>query len=416
MARTIRGGKLETRTRRLALPPSGEPYWVATAREGLSLGYRRLNNKGGTWVARLYAGQRGIYSRKTFAVADDFAEADGGEVLSYRQAMLKVSGEAPPVTRSSAYSVTQAVTDYLEWSKRERKAYADAHSRLTQYVAKYFGTRPLGSLTAADLDKWQQWAFTHDPRHDRTRASGGNAEQLRKRKSTVNKLIGLTLACFNRAWQLGHVERKDAWARVRRYKGAESARISRLSAAEARRLINASPADFRTLVQVALLTGARYGELRAFKARDFNSDAKTLLVAVSKSGKPRQIPLTDEAVALLEGLTAGRAPDDPILVRADGKGWLPDDQFKRMRAACTAAKIKPPINFHALRHSTASLLVEAGVPLAFVAELLGHSDSRMVSRHYQHLAPSVVHDALRAAMPSFGAPPDTSVRQLRVRS
>lgn len=414
MARTIRGGRLETRTRRLALPPKGEPYWTATARERLSLGYRRLSGKPGTWVARLYSGKRGIYTRQVFALADDYAEADGGEVMTYGQAMLKVSGESPPLTRSGGYTVAQAVADYLDWSQRERKAYADAHSRLTQYVSKYFGTRPLGSLTAADLDKWQQWAFTYDPRHERTRASG-NAEQLRKRKSTVNKLIGLTLACFNRAWQLGHVERKDAWARVRRYKGADSARIARLSAAEARRLINASPPDFRTLVQVALLSGARYGELRAFKTRDFDGDSKTLLVAVSKSGKPRQIPLTDEAVALLESLTAGKAPDAPILVRADGKGWLADDQFKRMRAACAAAKIKPAINFHALRHTTASLLVERGLPLAFVAEMLGHSDSRMVSRHYQHLAPSVVHDAIRASMPTFGVKADTKVQKLRPR-
>jgi integrase len=414
MARTIRGGKLETRTRRLALAAQGEPYWTGTARAGLSLGYRRLSNKPGTWVARLYSGQRGVYTRKVFALADDYSEADGGEVMTYRQAMLKVSGESPPVTRSGSYTVAQAVTDYLEWSKRERKAYADAKSRLTQYVAKYFGTRPLGSLTSADLDKWQQWAFAHDPRHGGTRASG-NPEQQRKRKSTINKVIGLMIACFNRAWQLGHVERKDAWARVRRYRGADCARISRLSADEARRLINACPPDFRALVQVALLTAARYGEMRAFKTRDFDSGSKTLLVAVGKSGKPRRIPLTDEAVALLESLTAGRAADDPILVRADGKLWKVNDQIRRIRPACTAAKIEPAINFHALRHTTASLLVEAGLPLAFVAEMLGHSDMRMTSRHYAHLAPSVVHDAIRASMPNFGVKADTKVQKLRPR-
>src|ERR1700721_3038828 len=109
MARLIRGGRLESRTRRLALEPRSNPYWVGTPRKGLSLGYRRLANKPGTWTARLYSGKRGIYTRKVFALADDYSEADGAEVMTYGQAMLKVSGEAPPVTRSGGYAVTQAV-------------------------------------------------------------------------------------------------------------------------------------------------------------------------------------------------------------------------------------------------------------------------------------------------------------------
>jgi len=73
-----------------------------------------------------------------------------------------------------------------------------------------------------------------------------------------------------------------------------------------------------------------------------------------------------------------------------------------MKAACDAAEIKPAIGFHALRHSYASLLVKRGVSLAIVAEALGHGDTRMVSKHYGHLAPSHVADSIRANLPSFG--------------
>jgi integrase len=101
-------------------------------------------------------------------------------------------------------------------------------------------------------------------------------------------------------------------------------------------------------------------------------------------------------------LSAGKAPDDLLLAKANGTAWAKSEQFRRIRAACTAAKIVPAINFHGLRHTTASLLVEAGTPLAFVAEVLGHADTRMVSKHYAHLAPSVVHEMIRANLPTFG--------------
>jgi len=43
-----------------------------------------------------------------------------------------------------------------------------------------------------------------------------------------------------------------------------------------------------------------------------------------------------------------------------------------------------------------------GAPLMVVAKNLGHADTRMVEKHYGHLAPSFVADAIRAAAPSFG--------------
>ena len=43
-----------------------------------------------------------------------------------------------------------------------------------------------------------------------------------------------------------------------------------------------------------------------------------------------------------------------------------------------------------------------GMPLMVVARNLGHVDTRMVEKHYGHLAPSYVVDAIRAAAPRFG--------------
>jgi integrase len=169
---------------------------------------------------------------------------------------------------------------------------------------------------------------------------------------------------------------------------------------ECKRLIAACPPDFRKIVQAALLTGARWSELRRLRAGD--SEGGTVLIAQAKANKPRHIYLSDEGKAAFDEWTAGLERDAPIFTPENGDDWNSHDQHRRMRAACEAAEIKPAVGFHTLRHSYASLLVKRGVSLPIVAEALGHSDTRMVSKHYGHLAPSHVADSIRANLPSFG--------------
>ena len=56
-----------------------------------------------------------------------------------------------------------------------------------------------------------------------------------------------------------------------------------------------------------------------------------------------------------------------------------------------------------------------GVPLMVVAKNLGHVDTRMVEKHYGHLAPSYIADAIRAGAPRFGIKPDKKVTALEWR-
>ena len=77
--------------------------------------------------------------------------------------------------------------------------------------------------------------------------------------------------------------------------------------------------------------------------------------------------------------------------------------------AVRGATINPPVSFHALRHTWASLAAMNGTPLFVVAKNLGHADARMVERHYGHLAPSYIADAIRAGAPKFGFKPGKAV-------
>jgi integrase len=86
----------------------------------------------------------------------------------------------------------------------------------------------------------------------------------------------------------------------------------------------------------------------------------------------------------------------------DDGAWRPSEQVREIQKANSGAKIDPPATFHALRHTWASLAVMNGVPLIVVARNLGHADTRMVEKHYGHLATNYVADAIRSGAPRFG--------------
>jgi integrase len=88
-------------------------------------------------------------------------------------------------------------------------------------------------------------------------------------------------------------------------------------------------------------------------------------------------------------------------------------QQRPMLLACQNARIKPAVGFHILRHTWASLAVMNGTPLIVVAKNLGHRSTKMVEKHYGHLAPSFIADAIRKGAPRFGFKPNKRMVTLR---
>jgi integrase len=149
------------------------------------------------------------------------------------------------------------------------------------------------------------------------------------------------------------------------------------------------------------MTGCRYGELTALAVEDFNPDAGTINIRTSKGGKPRHVVLADEGRRFFTRARLDRTPNSRLFTKANGRPWSASDQQRPLAAACDNARIAT-ITFHGLRHTYASRLAMKGVPLPVIAAQLGHSDTRMVEKHYGHLAPNYVADTVRAAFDSMG--------------
>jgi integrase len=425
MARTIRDANLETRAARGRLAPRGKPYY-RTIEEGLHLGYRKPRDRSlaGKWVARHYLGEQ-AYEVETIGAADDFSDADGIAILSYAQAQAAARGRMVSRTHAAAgktgpLTVADAIEDYLVFLETNRKSAADSRARAKAHIIPALGETEVESLTTEQLSRWHANLADTAPRIRTSRGEeqthrelGKNDEAKRQRRVSANKVLTILRAALNRAWRAGKTSSDAAWRRVEPFAGVNAARIRYLSVAEAQRLVNACDDDLRVLVQAALQTGARYAELARLTVADFNAESGTVAIRQSKTNQSRHVVLTDEGVALFRQLSAGHPGDTPLIRRSNGRVWGKSEQARPMRAACERAKIKPTISFHGLRHTWASLAVMGGVPLLVVAKNLGHADARMVERHYGHLAPSYIADAIRAGAPRFGFKPDRKIAELR---
>lgn len=431
MARRTPDARLESRESRSRLASRGKPHY-RLLEPGLHIGYRRLKGRkgrpavAGTWVARHYVGGQSYVVEK-IGTADDFSDADGTIILSFAQAQdearthmvrraQSANGIAGPLT------VQAAVEAYLESLEAHGKSAVDARHRAKAHIYPTLDDVEVASLTTAVLRQWLAKlakalprARTKPGKPQQHRAFDGSEEAIRRRKSSANRTWTILRAALNHAFLDNLVTSDAAWRKVKPFKGVDSARVRYLTVEQARRLVNASDSEFRPLVQAALQTGCRYSELARLEVADFNPDSGTLAIRQSKSGRTRHVVLTDEGVSFFRQLAAGRASSEIMLCKANGQTWRASHQLRPVAQACQRAKINPPVSFHALRHTWASHAVMNGVPLLVVAKNLGHADTRMVERHYGHLAPSYVADAIRAGAPKFRFKPNPKIATLGTR-
>jgi integrase len=429
MVGTVKHARLESRTARSRLKRGRQPHWQALVPK-VRLGWQCWKGeREGRWILRRFVGSKikdgkHLYSRYraiTLGRADDAMPADGERILSFEQAEAAARAMVDiPASRIHRLTVRQAFERYIEYKRALGQSIADSCSRGKVHILPVLGDLVVEELTAEVLRRWLSTMATM-PAQSRPKKGRPvykpepiTDEDVRRRRATANRVLTILKAALNHAFDEGNVGNRDAWGRkLKPFRDVEVARIRYLTIAEAQRLINACDPDFRPLLEAALQTGARYGELIRLEVADFNVDASTIAIRKSKTGKARHIVLTDEGAEFFHQICAGRAGHELMFRRQDGCNWKSSDQSRPMREAVARAAITPRISFHGLRHTWASLAVMNGVPLMVVAKNLGHANTSMVEKHYGHLAPSFIADAIRNGAPRFGIRADKKVRRLR---
>jgi len=152
------------------------------------------------------------------------------------------------------------------------------------------------------------------------------------------------------------------------------------------------------MAHFSLQTGARAGEVFSLTWGDIDLFQGTALLRDTKSNKNRPLFLTDEVKTMLaRRQTIEAKSTDLVFPDKNGNKIVQiSDSFNRaidklmLNEGITDRRDK--VTFHSLRHTYASMLVQAGVDIYHVKELLGHSSIALTER-YSHLSDSTLKQA-----------------------
>ena len=384
--RTIIGAKLLTTK---AAQPAAKPFTIADTRlAGFTL---RVQPSG----ARSYYARWGRSGIQVIGKVGQFTPDEARERC--QKILGNVAHGRPPLEGldgADGLTLGQFITDtYTPWVKAHRPRTAEGTLwRLGLHFAKWYN-KPLSAITVEDVEGW------------RLKRINEGIEP-----STVRRDLDALSSVLTRAVKLDKLANNPV-RRVERPKIDRTPKVRYLDAAEERRIrkaLSERDAEMRKAresanrwrkarkqdplpplpyfgdhltpaVLISMNTGMRRGELLALRWANVDMKGKQLTVegATAKAGQTRHIPLNDDALDVLKKWKE-QAPAGERVIAVD-------TGFKTAWASLLERAKITKFRWHDLRHHFASRLVQAGVPLNTVRELLGHGSMAMTLR-YAHLA------------------------------
>jgi len=180
-------------------------------------------------------------------------------------------------------------------------------------------------------------------------------------------------------------------------------RVRFLDESERQRLFDACRASkyprLYALALMAMLTGARKGELLSLKWSHVDMEAGIATLGKTKNGDRRTLVLLPQLLQVLRPLAGDR--DRYVFGSVRSRYQSPATVDSAWRDAVQRSRVRD-FRFHDLRHCCASYLAQAGTPLNVIAEVLGHRKLDM-SRRYAHLTTQTKASAMLTAMGEIGS-------------
>lgn len=375
---------------KLRVPVGRERMTVSDlACPGLSLELRGAQR--GTW--RLRFSHDGVQNCLSLGLLGTMSLDEArGAAFAYKQAIR--AGENP-LSRLKAKRICPRFVEfidkyYLPYIRSYKRCVTADETLLNNHLLPAFGNHRMNAITRYDVVNFLQ-----------------SKVAAHYKPAYCNRFLVLLGFCFNLAikWEITGVtknpvqgvERLKANNKIERFLGADEA-IRLLQS------IRESPNPMlQYFVPLALLTGARKRELLDAKWEDFDFDRRVWRIPMTKSGRPRHVPLTDETIGVLQTLKA-RLPE--LMAQKDlmENPWvLPNPKtgkpFQSIFNSWYSARCRAGVadlRVHDLRHSFASALVNQGIPIYDIQKLLGHQDIKTTER-YAHLAPDRLRSSASAA-------------------
>ena len=349
----------------------------------IGLVFERRSSGGGTYYFR-YVDAAGRQRQIKIGRAGDLTVAQARKMAQRLRSEVVMGGD-PAAAKAEAKAIPlyrDLAAMHLADAKAHLKSYATTEACMRNHILPKWGKVPVTEISNRAVGLWLA----------EKRAAGSSPATVERMRVVLGRSYVL-----GQRWEVPGTDKNPTRGIAR--KPLNNARERFLSAEEAVRLREAVAASqnpqLQHIVGLLLLTGARVRELLDARLEHFDLDRQSWLIPTSKTGKPRHVPLSKAAIAIIEALP--RFKNCPWLV-PNPDTLVPFVSIKHSwQTARKAAKL-PGLRIHDLRHSAASFMVNSGVDLFAVGKVLGHASYQSTQR-YSHLA----NDTLLAAVEAGAA-------------
>ena len=261
------------------------------------------------------------------------------------------------------------------------------------YVNTHCTARGLRALTiaayAATLKGFRQYAQERCPGRGPDQLSACDVlqylEYLRRERhngaSALNRQATVLRNFYRAIVALGHLEpRQNPLAHFPKIKAAPRKLPTTRSRQEVSVLLDQPPTDTvlglrdRALLTLLYGTGIRASECAGLAEQDIQWAERTIRVT-GKGGHERTVPLNDEVLHVLRQYCLARGgakAHEPFFRSRENRALSRNAIYERVRAHARRARLPQRVSPHRLRHTFATHLVQEGVDLVTLRDLLGH--------------------------------------------
>jgi integrase len=333
------------------------------------------------WFEFIFQGQR---IRKS-TLQGDRREARTIE-SAYRTKLAK--GEVGIEEPKPAPNFSQAMKDFLAWSKHEHAAHPNTHKRYetsSKALLRFFKDAKLDRIMPDDVERFKTWRIKQKRRPpikkaEKAKKTGRQAEnpksQSTLRPATINRELACLKILFNR---FEEVVPRNPVSKVK-FLNEDNEQTRVLSPDEEKLYLLAASQPLRDIAMLMLETGMRPEEVCRIRRENVHLERGYLFNPYGKTkAAKRKIPLTDRATEVLERR----------LAKVEGFYLFPgrgvrDQPLMKVNNAHTATVTRSGVThfrLYDLRHTWATRAAMAGVDLVTLAAMLGHSRVQMVMRY-----------------------------------
>jgi integrase len=339
--------------------------------------YERVPGSGVWWIQ--YTDAQGRRRREKAGLC-----SSAEKLLDKRHTETLQGKKLPETLRAKPVTFGELLDDALEYSKSENGARTTTEIRIKYDILRpVFGTRPAEDIEKQEVRRWLV----------------ARAAQENWKRATMMRWHAAISLAYSQGMANTRIE-KNPVARMfkKRKVDEDNGRTRFLSEAEEKvicaKLQEGHPECVPAFV-LSLHTGMRAGEQFSLQWGQIHWEGRKLHLYKTKNGTARDIDLNAVALDALTALKAwaGNSP----LVHVNEKGESLTRYRDWFNVAVESAGLTD-YTWHCNRHTFASRLVMAGVPLRTVGDLLGHRSPAMTWR-YSHLAPSHRQDAVARLVP-----------------